>query len=457
MLSKLAELIRGLDRRSDGYSRALQAARVRASYQRAYFAPALFNLIPVKTDMIASMAVDSQWRLYYNDDWLAAHSVEENAAVLIHEVSHLLRDHSARKQAAAVRDEKLWNTATDCEINDDLAAEGLPLPDDPPQPEKFGLSPGENAETYYRQMYKPEQSSPASGGAFTTNHQAAFALRASAPKPRANPPRHDCGSGAHGERRPWELPDNDGSPGGVPGVDPVKAELVRRDCAQKILDRSGDAGDVPIGWRRWAHTVVTPTVDYMATIRHVVRKALRESTLGRYDRTYRRPHRRQAAYGEFIMASFYQPRPRPGFLIDTSSSMQETQLARAVAELGGLTRQLGYSSEVVVACCDAAVHDVKKVFTAAQLELYGGGGTDIGAGLRWFIDRKSGPIDLLVIVTDCQTPWPEETPPFPVITIRVGDGAPPPWGEKGANRVITIEEPKAPAPMWDLRKQRWQA
>ena len=78
-------------------------------------------------------------------------------------------------------------------------------------------------------------------------------------------------------------------------------------------------------------------------------------------------HRRQAAYGEFIMSSFYQPRPRPGFLIDTSSSMQETQLARAVAELGGLTRQLGYSTEVVVACCDAAVHGVRKVFTAAQL------------------------------------------------------------------------------------------
>jgi hypothetical protein len=310
------------------------------------------------------------------------------------------------------------------------------------------LQQGETAETYYRLMMNPAQagSSGSTGGhgRVTTNHQ----------PPTTN---RDCGSGAHGERRAWELPDDDGSPGGVPGVDPVKAELVRRECAQKILDRSGDAGDVPLGWRRWARTVLTPKVDYMATIRHTVRKALRESTLGRYDRTYRRPHRRQAAYGEFIMSSFHQPRPRPGFLIDTSSSMQETQLARAVAELGGLTRQLGYNTDVVVACCDAAVHDVKKVFTAAQLELYGGGGTDIGAGLRWFIDRKSGPIDLLVIVTDCETPWPDETPPFPVITIRVGDGAPPPWGNTGANRVITIEEPKAPKPMWDERTQRWRA
>src|SRR5262245_2645631 len=109
MLGRLTDLIRGLDRRSDGYSRALQAARVRASYQRAYFAPALFNLIPVRTDLIASMAVDSHWRLYYNDAWVASHSVEENAAVLIHEVSHLLREHAERKQAASVRNDALWN------------------------------------------------------------------------------------------------------------------------------------------------------------------------------------------------------------------------------------------------------------------------------------------------------------------------------------------------------------
>ena len=112
---------------------------MRASYQRAYFAPALFNLIPVKTDHDRQHGGRSHWRLYYNDAWLAAHTVEENAAVLIHEVSHLLREHEARKQAAAVEGRALWNTATDCEINDDLVAEGLPLPDDPPHPGTFGL------------------------------------------------------------------------------------------------------------------------------------------------------------------------------------------------------------------------------------------------------------------------------------------------------------------------------
>jgi predicted metal-dependent peptidase len=420
VFGRLAELIRGLDKHGDGYSRALQAARVRASYQRAYFAPALFNLIPVKTDLVAGMAVDTRWRLYYNEDWVASHSVEENAAVLIHEVSHLLREHDARKHAAAVTQERLWNTAADCEINDDLLAEGLPLPDNPPTPERYGLNNGENAETYYRQLLKP-----ADGKDGRATDDPAV-------------PGRDCGSGAHGESRPWELPDDDGRPGGVPGVDAVKAKLVRRDVAKHILDHSGDAGDAPLGWKRWAKTVLTPRVDYMATIRHVVRKALRDSTIGRYDRTHQRPHRRQAAYGDFLMPSFHQPRPRPGFLIDTSGSMQDTQLARAVAELAGLTRQLGYGTDVVVACCDAVVHEVKKAFSPAHLEMIGGGGTDIGAGIQWFVDNAS--IDLLVIVSDCHTPWPIEGPPFPVITIRVGNGAAAPWGDSGSNRIITIDE-----------------
>ena len=214
---------------------------------------------------------------------------------------------------------------------------------------------------------------------------------------------------------------------------------MRRDVARRIDQLSPYTTDVSFAWRRWARATLAPKVDYMATIRHAVRRALRDSTLGRYDRTYRRPHRRQACYGEFIMSSFYQPRPRPGFLIDTSGSMDDTQLARAVAELGGLTRQLGYGADVVVACCDAAVQNVKKVFANAPVELYGGGGTDMRAGLRVFTDRTNAPIDVLFIVSDCRTPWPTDAPPFPVITIRVGDGTPPRWGDRGSNKVITIE------------------
>jgi predicted metal-dependent peptidase len=407
---RFLDLLRRSESTSDGYSRALQAARIRAAYERSYFAPALFSLVPMATDAIGSMAVDVHWRLYYNETWVASHTVEENASLLIHEVSHLLRDHEARRKASGARDHRRWNTAGDCEINDDLQAEGLPLPGDPPLPVTFGLPSGQSAETYYDRL-------------------------------KTRPGDQDCGSGAHGERRSWELPNDEGGDGDVPGVDRLKAELVRREVARRIDQLSPYTAEVSLAWRRWAKALLTPKVDYRATIRHVVRRALRDSTLGRYDRTYRMPHRRQVCYGEFLMPSFHQPRPRPGFLIDTSSSMDEDRLARAVSELGGLTRQLGYGADVVVACCDAAVHSVRRAFANAPIELYGGGGTDMRAGLHVFTDRSRAPIDVLFMVSDCQTPWPEQAPPFPVVTIRVGDGAPPPWGQRGSNTVITIREP----------------
>src|SRR5262245_60784638 len=179
MKFRLPDLIRRAERHPDGYARELQAARVRAAHQRSYFAPALFNLVPVETDLIASMAVDSSWRLYYNVDWLKSHTVEQNATLLIHEVSHLLRDHEARKKAAGVNDHRRWNTAGDCEINDDLHDEGLALPGDPPLPGKYGLESGKSAEVYYSRLPTPRAAA----------HES---------KRRGQEASQDCGSGAHG-------------------------------------------------------------------------------------------------------------------------------------------------------------------------------------------------------------------------------------------------------------------
>ena len=183
---------------------------------------------------------------------------------------------------------------------------------------------------------------------------------------------------------------DDGSPGGVPGVDSGeggagaprrRAPDPRSHQAMPATRRSAGAGGrAPSSRRRW--TTWPPSVTRCARRCATARSAATTAPTGG-----RIAGRRPTASSS--CRPFTSRGPGPGFLIDTSSSMQDTQLARAVAELGGLTRQLGYSTEVVVACCDAVVHDVKKVFTAAQVEMYGGGGTDIGAGLRWFTSERA--------------------------------------------------------------------
>ena len=324
------------DRKVDGYSRDLQAARLRASYQRAYFAPALFNLVPVKTDLIASMAVDAYWRLYYNESWMATHTVEENAALLIHEVGHLLRDHEARKKAAAAQNARLWNTAADCEINDDLVAEGLPLPEDPPQPGKYGLPTGETAELYYRKLSEPKAGSTRECDPSTLRQAQGRPSKVEGDRLRVVPSGVERRLRLRRARRStaWELPPEEETSGGTPGVDAVKAEMVRRDVAQRIMDISGFSGEVSLGWRRWAHGVMTPKVDYLA----IIRRTVRHGPPGEHARPLR-SHLSPAASAAGLLRRVHHAvvlpaSARPGFLIDTSSSMQNAQLSRAIDRAG---------------------------------------------------------------------------------------------------------------------------
>lgn len=136
----------------------LAAARFIAANKRPYLALALYALTPIKTIGLKTMAVDSKYRLYYDPIVLVKWNVKEVAAVLIHEVSHILRKHSIRGQKINANAE-LWNIANDAEINDDLLAEGLELPGSPITPAslKVGLGNGHLAEEYYFALLKQQE------------------------------------------------------------------------------------------------------------------------------------------------------------------------------------------------------------------------------------------------------------------------------------------------------------
>ena len=134
----------------------LAAARFIAANKRPYLALALYALTPIKTIGLKTMAVDSKYRLYYDPIVLVKWNVKEVAAVLIHEVSHILRKHSIRGQKINANAE-LWNIANDAEINDDLLAEGLELPGSPITPTSLGFANGHLAEEYYFALLKQQE------------------------------------------------------------------------------------------------------------------------------------------------------------------------------------------------------------------------------------------------------------------------------------------------------------
>lgn len=249
-------------------------------------------------------------------------------------------------------------------------------------------------------------------------------------------PTFGGGSGSHGHRMPWEDPEP-GEPGAAPGLTAHEAELVRRRVAEEIRRSSGSEsrGTAPGHWRRWAEAVLSPRIPWHRELRAAVRAAIRDRA-GAADYSWRRPNRRQEAYGEFVMPSLRQPVPEVAVVIDTSGSMSDEALGRALAEVEGVLRALGHH-EVTLVVADATVHVVRRVRSLAEArrQLTGWGGTDMTVALA-SVERLRPRPEVAVVLTDCHTPWPEQPPAgMRVIVARIGSGKAPAWA-----RVIDVEE-----------------
>ncbi|WP_377273839.1 VWA-like domain-containing protein [Peterkaempfera sp. SMS 1(5)a] len=376
----------------------LLAARYRAATDRPYLASALYALSVVPSDRVPTMGVDRHWRCYVSPGFVDATPVTELAGVWIHEVAHLLRDHHGRTDrlpAADQGDALRINLAQDCEINDDLLADRIPLPAGRVEPRTFGLPTGKLFEAYLPGI----------------------------------PPQTlllNCGSGAHGRPAPWEL----GAAAGPAGLSGVEAEALRRHTAEAIRARVRSRGQLPEGWRRWADRLLEPTVDWRRVLAGAVREAVAWAA-GAVDYTYRRPSRRSAALRGVVLPSLRRPLPRVTVVIDTSGSMGDGELTAALTEVTGVLREVGLQgNRVTVLACDADVHTVSRVVTAEQITLAGGGGTDMRVGISAALAMRDRP-NVVVVLTDGYTPWPDQIPSCRLIAALIGPTppSPPDWVE----------------------------
>ncbi|WTW98611.1 VWA-like domain-containing protein [Streptomycetaceae bacterium NBC_01309] len=376
-MTATAEEPRALDREK------LFAARLHAAQVRPYLATALYALNPVESRQVPTMAVDRNWRCYVSPAFVDRMPVEDLAAVWVHEVSHLLRDHHGRSDRVARErgltgygDRLRMNIAADCEINDDVYGDGLVRPKGAIFPRHLELSEGQLMEDYLRQF---------SLGPLTQD----FAWL-------------ECGSGADGLERPWDL-----GPDGAHGLSEQERDAVRFRVAEGIKGRPGDA---PTGWRRWAEEAFQPPQPWRELLGAAVRAAASAGGAGE-DYTYGRPSRRSPVVPGAILPSLRRMPPRVSVVIDTSGSVSDAELGSALREVAAITHAVGGRRDLVtVISCDAAPQLVSQLCRDEDIPLVGGGGTDLRTGFAQALRRRPRP-DVVVVLTDGQTPWPESRPP----------------------------------------------
>jgi predicted metal-dependent peptidase len=394
----------------------LAAARLWAAARFPYLASGIFGARVVAAPGIRTVAVDPGWRLRADPDLTASWTAAELGSVLVHHVCHLLREHGPRAGLAGVRPEeaRTWIRAADAEINDDLVPAGLTLPGDPVLPRHLGCQPGQLAEQYFTagraRTAGPGQPVAGAGDGQPGRH----------PGSQGHGGELDCGSGADGFGRPWDAD----QPAALPAW---QARLLQRLIAQQV-HAAKEAGNVPAGLLRWADDVLSPKVDWRRALAAELRKAVAD-TAGAVDYSYRRPSRRATAVGNVVLPALRRPVPEVAVVCDTSGSMSDDLLAASLAEVEGLLNALGLVRSLRVLACDTAVGPARRVSSARQVELVGGGGTDMGAGIAAAAALRPRPA-VIVVLTDGYTPWPDGAPRGSKVVVGLlGDGAPdaPDW------------------------------
>jgi len=391
----------------------LAAARLWAATRFPYLATGVFGAEVIADRDSGTVSVDESWRMHADPEVTAGWTPAQLGSVLIHHVCHLLRTHGERAQGAGVRPDEAadWIRAADAEINDDLVPAGLDLPGHPVLPRDLRAEDGLLAEQYFDAIRRRPASAPDGTGADNPARSGSWL---------------DCGSGADGIPRPGQ---------GNGGLSRWQADLLRRQVAQEVIAHGKQAGTVPAGLLRWAEEVLSPKVNWRAVLAAELRRAIAEVS-GAVDYSYRRPSRRSAVAGPVVLPALRRPVPEVAVVCDTSGSMTEDLLAMVLAEVDGLLRALGLARQVRVLACDTAVAATQRVSSARQVQLVGGGGTDMGAGIGAAAALRPRPA-VTVVLTDGYTPWPASAPQgMRVVVGLLGAGAPdaPPW-----TRAVRVE------------------
>lgn len=419
----------------------IRAARGRLAYLRPYFDHAIFSLILVEAPRCPTIAVDRWKRLYYSPAFVHQLSIESLVPVLLHELGHVLREHHRRGRAMGVTKltAAVANIAQDCELNDDLRdeiAERKDMPQLPAWknakgevctawlPEKIGAEDHQLWEAYYQDLLSDMEvvvvragGDEGDGASAPDGSDGQDGTGGSSSGSHGNGGKgrrvvlvvhQDCGSGAHGVQREWEHgdPNNAGEAEGVLDAD---WEDVKQITAEKIAERQKSRGDVPAGWAHWANDLLRPRrVPWDHELSGGLRWALND-VAGLVLHSYKRPSRRSSATPDIIQPSLRRPKPFVCIVGDTSGSMSDKELALVRGVVEDIALAMG--AEVAFLSTDAKVHGgVQKVASGRRIELKGRGGTNMAAGIQYAIDNLRPRPDVIVVVTDCDTPWPERRP-----------------------------------------------
>jgi len=385
-------------------------------------ATTLLRLDPREKPGIGTVAVDQHLRLYYDSDWVAECSFDDLVFFIKQEVVHPLLGHGDRsqrilgnltgKQRQYVQEQ--LNIAADCAVHGFMSQERqfvsskavrpqdcISVKTDSPLPDGLSL------EDYFSHLFDrdqmnqlvdvdlpdgpdgPDDGEKVETGDITTSG-------------------HKGGSGADGEKRGYEddyeppkIGDNDKQDKSS-GVSDHDLDELGDDFLEGSNSR-GNGGDRGRGLRAGK---IKPKLTPEQLIRMAVVRASNNADRGFDAPTYRRQSRRMNIDSDLIRPSYEQHKPSITVVVDTSGSMGQRDLDLAAGVLEVALKGLNLNS-IRVVMADWRVQSNCEVTDLRSVKFEGGGGTNMHTVCDQIANDHARDTDLLICVTDGETPWPQ--------------------------------------------------
>jgi predicted metal-dependent peptidase len=327
---------------------------------------------------------------------------------------------------------KALNMAQDIRINDFIRQEkGMQTPEDALLPEAFNFPPKLSAREYFELLMKMAKQCAKCGAKYIEmpgqggdqgeqgdgqqqEGQGGQEGKEEQQEGQGGQGGHQCHEDGCGCTAQPELGDAAGAPRREDG------QLIREITARELEKAQRDRGNGSCDYGGWLEAFRNPPVDPKRLLRRALTNLIQAP--GIEDYSWSRPNNRQPIGSKVLMPGMVDGRPgHVAIVIDTSGSMADAEVAAALSVCNAV---FAYADRVTEIQCDTVAQKSRGV-GRKQRQIYHRGGTDMGVGIQ--AAERERP-DLLVVISDCETPWPNNPPKMPMVIVRVGNGGQlPPW------------------------------
>lgn len=390
----------------DSLEKSIFKARYRLESKSPFIAQLARYLKPCISDKVSTAGVSSNGDLIINREFAEKLSDDDMVWLLAHEVMHLVTSTHARTPIGVVH--HIWNIASDIVINhiitDDMKLTIInPKVAVPFYGGEWSKYKDWTTEAVYRALIEDiEQTTGMSLAEFLENYSESGA----------------SGVGDKGKLKGnwWDAPE---IPPGTGSDNEWKQRIASAAAAAR------QAGKLSGKLEQFVTSILAPKRDWRKELRTAARTNLKTQW------TWRLPSRRTS--GKVRTPGKERNAPTAICYIDTSGSMSNEQLQRCLSEICSIFRLCGGNGHLILGDCEIYFSGPMNASKLGALENVKRGGTDFNVLFKHIDETFVKKPSILIAFSDCEGPFPQSAPSYPVIWCQPADGAAPPWG-----RVIKI-------------------